>query len=830
MGFFKRIISISIFIFLTVWVMHINAQTGIRNNGAILKVNENAFLKVSGDSRADFNNQTSNSKAPQIDLDGIIELDGDWSNNSSSGIFINSNTTGKIVFTGSASQTIGGSNSTTFENLELNNASGLVLNTNTTIDKELLLSNGLIEIKGNNLVISESGKISGSHNSSTMIVADGAGQLRKAITGNLSFTFPVGDNSDNPEYTPVSFTLNNSGGLSSAWIGVNVTDAQHPNDTSPSEYLSRYWTIDANGIDNPDYDVTFNYLQSDVNGNESDVFNAKYQSGSATVYGRVDSENNQLVYSGLSEFSDFTGIAGLVEIVPSSSGEWNSQVGNTYGYTNVIIPKDVLIEQQASGEKDSLNNLIIKPGGSLTVNSTLDITSNLIIQSDETATGSLIDKGNLLVQGIAHVNRYLAANSTANNWRHVSSPVKNATANDIISQNLSENYLYWWNEQTGDYQWVNNQNEPLKVMRGYGLASASSRTVTFKGVPNSGIIDTTLTRSEDVERPGFNLVGNPYPSTINWSSLGWSNTNINSTIWYQTDGNFAAYNRTAHLGTNGGQEYIPPMQAFWVKVNDGYMDGILKANSDVQTHRKQVFYKKHKQENDHVLRIVAQNGNYEDEMIIAFFANASNYFDEYDSEKMFATNDNFAQLYMIVEGRKIAINGMEPPPARYDIPVGIKTPKEGEFKINAANIGQFNNDYKVILEDNFENKSIDLRQNSTYTFTSSKTDTNARFVLHIGEKSTDTTDTGIPNTKGHKLSVYSHNDDIIIDINDDYFTQGKTNVKIFNEAGVEVYNNLHHLNSGRNEISPALNTGYYIIQLINQGKTETRKIYLKKNM
>ena len=74
-----------------------------------------------------------------------------------------------------------------------------------------------------------------------MIVATGSGELRKEFSAVGSFTFPLGDTSGTAEYSPVSITVNSASAFSSAYVGANLVDTVHPNNSSGTNFLSRYW-------------------------------------------------------------------------------------------------------------------------------------------------------------------------------------------------------------------------------------------------------------------------------------------------------------------------------------------------------------------------------------------------------------------------------------------------------------------------------------------------------------------------------------------------------------------------------------------------------------
>ncbi len=315
----KHLILLLCFVSLTLFAV---AQTGLINNGAKMIINSGAVMKITG-SGADYTNASSGGKDGRIDLDGKIELHGDWINNATNDtILINVDSDGIVLFNGSTSQSISGTAPSLFENLTINNATGLSLSTDAEVGNVLSLSNGLVTLNSNNLIIGSSGSISGGTFGPTrMIVTNGSGTLRKSVTGAGSFIFPIGDNTSGAEYSPVDFTLNSYTVLSSAWVGANVSDAKHPDNDSPSEFLSRYWTLSSSGITTPNYDADFNYLQADAVGTEASIYAAEYDGAARTVYSTVDATNNILSVTGLSSFADYTGVDGTVPTVTISTSE-----------------------------------------------------------------------------------------------------------------------------------------------------------------------------------------------------------------------------------------------------------------------------------------------------------------------------------------------------------------------------------------------------------------------------------------------------------------------------------------------------------------------------
>jgi large repetitive protein len=193
---------------------------------------------------------------------GTITLAGSWTNN---GTFTANS--GTVNYNGT-SQTVA---ALTYNNLTVTQSSGSAsLGGNATVNATFTLSAGNFILGSNNLVIGSSGSISVSSPSATkMIIASGAGELRKNYTATGSFVFPIGDNTSTAEYSPVTVNLTAGSGFSSSYIGVNVVNAKHPNNASATHFINRYWNITQSGITGATATVTGTYLPADINGTEA---------------------------------------------------------------------------------------------------------------------------------------------------------------------------------------------------------------------------------------------------------------------------------------------------------------------------------------------------------------------------------------------------------------------------------------------------------------------------------------------------------------------------------------------------------------------------------
>ena len=332
------------------------AQRGVVNNGAKMIVNPGAVIKITG-ADTSYTNKTFGGSNGRIELDGKIELDGNWINNATSGgVLINTtDRNGEIHFIGNSVQLIGGSRLTFFEKLINGNNAGLYLGSNIIVYDSLKLDSGLIIINDNDLALGQYGRISGNFDSNKMIVINKTGRLVKTVGGVGSFTFPIGDTASVNEYSPVDFTLNSHGGLGLAWVSVYVNDEKLAENTSPNEYLTRYWTLESDGINTPNYDADFHYLQSDVMGTESDIYAAEYDGANRSVFSTVDHTNNVLSVTGLSTFANYTGVDGTAPSVIVSTSESDPTNANP-------IPFTVTFSETVTGFNDYLNDINVGNG------------------------------------------------------------------------------------------------------------------------------------------------------------------------------------------------------------------------------------------------------------------------------------------------------------------------------------------------------------------------------------------------------------------------------------------------------------------------------------
>ena len=378
--------------------------------------------------------------------------------------------------------------------------------------------------------------------------------------------------------------------------------------------------------------------------------------------------------------------------------------------------------------------LNVNEGKQLTVSTTLTNNGTLnLLSTDADGTATILTGNTENISGTFNVSQYLSG-STTRNW-YVSSPVSNA----IIPLTPADNLYAKYDEAAVDWTYP-ALGDPFVPGEGYiAHIVTSPQTFTFAtnsgGALNSGNQPISLSFA-GATKTGFNLVGNPYPSYINWSETLANSANALTTVWYRTQEtgifSFYTYNATGGIGLPSDiTGKIPPMQAFWVKAVAA--DGILTFTNSIRSHAdgsNRFLAPAEKTNIQQVLYLQVSNGTNNDETVIMFNPNASNEFDNYDSPKMSNENAAIPEIFTRIGDENLAINGLNSLTPNEEMPLGFTTgTANNTFTIKATKVSNFNIDTKIILKDNLLNTEMDITDGTAYSFSSDVTNTTSRFTV-----------------------------------------------------------------------------------------------------
>jgi Secretion system C-terminal sorting domain len=434
----------------------------------------------------------------------------------------------------------------------------------------------------------------------------------------------------------------------------------------------------------------------------------------------------------------------------------------------------------------------------------------------------------------------------SNRYHYISSPIPGRTAADwndnVLIKFGANTNMYYYNETLPDtsvkigWTGVTALTQPLQTMTGYALFFRNMPTTVLDvsgpythnaGTINSGTLTNTISTTPTFKAAsdGWNHLGNPYPSTIDWNAAaGWTKTGLDNAIYYWDPRNnrFSAY--VAGVGTNGGTRYIGSMQGFFVKVSTSGGTGSLAMTNSVRTSAINVDVWRTASEDD-VLRLTATSGASSDETIVRLIDSTSIAFDsEFDAYKLMNEGQT-PSLYTQYHGDNYAVNSIPTSSFNEIIPVHLDVKFAGNYTFTAAITG-FESADSVIFVDKVNNTKQDLRINPTYSVDLLKQNYTNRFYLQYNKKQTVVTD--VKSAASSAISVYSFEQKVTVNFNN--LKGSLADIGIYDVKGNAVYKAKNQsVASGKIEINlPFVSSGIYIVKVESGQASKTQEVYIAK--
>lgn len=235
---------------------------------------------------------------------------------------------GSILMKGSSLQNIN-MNGNMIPNLEIDNASNVTLTGGTArIGTSLLFTNGKLLTASQDLILGASASISG-YNANRFIWTDGAGQVRKELTADISnYEIPVGFNT---AYRPVLIS-SVGGAYASANIGVrSLGNASANRPPMMANFLQTAWPVTRTGITGGTQTITGQYVDpTDVTGTESNLVGYFYNGTDWSSVGETHDNATNRVSTNLTAASgELTGMNKFITVGSRAflQGAYNSGNG-----------------------------------------------------------------------------------------------------------------------------------------------------------------------------------------------------------------------------------------------------------------------------------------------------------------------------------------------------------------------------------------------------------------------------------------------------------------------------------------------------------------------
>ena len=308
------------------------------------------------------------------------------------------------------------------------------------------------------------------------------------------------------------------------------------------------------------------------------------------------------------------------------------------------------------------------------------------------------------------------------NWSGASSNTTNPTGTDAFEpDSLVPGWTYAHGESAGT-------GIPLNENQGYMFYTDMNQTIQFVGDPTTGNYNVSgLTYTDNDPRTGtlpdlydgWHLLGNPYPSSLDWDAMKTTRTNLDDGIYVWNNNQYSGY--VAGSSVMGGSltNKIAPMQGFFVHATAGGA-GVNIANT-YRTHGETEFLKKkdNKQVHNNLLKLKTSANGYDDYIIVYFKPEAIEEYDsDFDMVRIFTYYTEAPQLFAICgEANDMYAATCLPQETMQNkiIPLGLQVQAGTGYTISVEEFNDFEN-VQVYLIDSLENNKINLRNINSYTF------------------------------------------------------------------------------------------------------------------
>ncbi len=518
----------------------------------------------------------------------------------------------------------------------------------------------------------------------------------------------------------------------------------------------------------------------------------------------------------------------------------NSVINLGVNLTNngTITPNNALLRFDGSGSQSitgsslTLNAIEVSNSGTKTLGTTIDILDSLRISS---GAGVLASGGNLTIKSTSGLKGRIAqiapggsitgnvtvetfalggntgwallgsggvSGMTMNDWYDDFPMAIEGSATGVTSAGGYFESVQGWNEaDINGYDTTITIGTALTPGKGFwtylgtGPSITSDIIIDLVGSPVTSTVNIPLTSSA---QSGTNLIANPYASPIRWTLLRNGNAAVTNAIYiYNADGPYVTF--VNGVGTNGGTDFIPAGQGFYVEVTSNTSLNALETNkvsSNTQLMKTNSANSAASIGLPIKLQISGFSNDY-DETAIRFHGSATNAYDnDWDARKIFQTPGyvgypgGYSKYTTIsTKGGNLDYSINSLPYALTQnavIPVLVKVMASGQYTINGFDMQLLPPNACVTLKDKLLNVTHNIKA-GPYVCTINDTTSTARFELTVCADLS----TGINNNNQviNDQSVMVKNDISGVYVNLNFDKTTKANISVTNVLGQKIVDN-----------------------------------------
>lgn len=482
--------------------------------------------------------------------------------------------------------------------------------------------------------------------------------------------------------------------------------------------------------------------------------------------------------------------------------------------------------------------------GILLSDGTLQAGGNLTLLSTAVQTALIDGTGTGEVLGDVTMQRYLASGF---GYKYLSSPFQDATVSELaddIDLGAAFPTLYRYNQNLSSSGWVSyiTSSNTLGAMEGYAAnfgTAATPTTADITGVVNNNTITLpTLYNHNQPYTLGFNLVGNPYPSPVDWDlSAGWTRTNIDDAVYYYNAGATDQYTGTYSSYINGvssdgiAGNIIGAMQGFFIHVADGAypVTGALSIHNDARINDLNPDFYRELPNLAPMLRLTAAfaDESYPADPVVVYFEDKARttFEEQLDALKMLNTDPLVPNLYALsADNTMLSICAW---PTLKDstgsIPLMLRTDRAGWITFKGQDVKRLPSHWHIYLRDATARVTRDLQTEAPYRLYLNKGEYKGRFSLVFQRK--DDTEPDPDNDIPGVFNAYSVAGRLYANVQN--ASAERCRVTVTNIQGQVIFRQ-ELIGNGQHELQASLSSGIYIVSFYAPQLQYSKKVLVNR--
>jgi|GEM_PF-2009845 len=454
---------------------------------------------------------------------------------------------------------------------------------------------------------------------------------------------------------------------------------------------------------------------------------------------------------------------------------------------------------------------------------------------------SLLDNGHLTIHGDFIMEREIDDVGLA--WHFLSAPVSGMTiiGSDFVPEDepLPGNFDFYYFDESVALPWINIRGHggtpnddfdefsalPWINIRGHGGTPNEDfdeffvpgkgylvaydhdygiTTFQFTGTMQTGDIEYTLACTAEEVWSGWNLLGNPYPSAIQWQDAYAGQFQQNAVAIYDP-----------YHGGGGGyvyieeDAYIPANQGFFALVKDTEDESDFTFTNAMRAHGGDFMKKDVPAVDQLTLRL--ESNAYWDKTTVRIRGGSDYSRDRQDAAKLFSLNADVPQLYSKSSDQvALSINSIPKIDQEQPIALGMRIPADGEYTLSLQEVAGAFVTSALLLEDTYKGIIRDLHGNPGYVFGAEEGDDAGRFILHFDAP------TDIDDVEELTIQTWYHDGNLFV--NNHHET---AEVLVYDISGRRMYRFV--AGQGEHQYRLNLRAGVYIVHTLTQHSAQSMR-------